>query len=244
MNDSGVRVWGETHRGQVRPENQDRFLIRKIRQGHILAVADGVGGNGGGAVAARAVISAVRDFDFSGTDLERELRLALGKGEKKIREKSAGQPDLAGMGTTLTLAAVTEGPIRWIHVGDTRLYRLSGGKLTQVTTDHTFIQDLIDDGVLSPEQAGKHPLRNVLERCVGMDGTRPDSGRFHAGEDDGFLLCSDGLTRHLSNREIASCLEKGLAAGSGAKALVRELMAAALAGGGEDNITVVLYLAG
>ena len=244
MNDLITRVWGETHKGCVRRENQDRFLIKKIASGVLLAVADGVRGNSGGAVAAQAVIDAVQHFNFPPTVLENELRLAVSEGETKIKEMAVEQPNLEGMGTTLTLIAVTGGTARWVHVGDSRLYRFSRGRLTQVTTDHTFIQDLINDGVLTLQQAAEHPLRNVLDRCVGMDNIRPDSGEFRIREDDCLLLCSDGLNRHLPNGEIASCLKKGLADRTGAASMVKALLTAALDKGGRDNITVIVFLAG
>lgn len=244
MNDMESKVWGETHKGWIRRQNQDRFLVKEINRGIILAVADGMGGHIGGEIAAEKVIEAVKRFDFTLENLEKELILALGEGEKKIQEIVKENSDLEDMGTTLTLAAVTDHSVYWLHVGDSRLYRFSGQTLAQVTTDHTFIQDLIDDGILTLEQARKHPLKNMLDQCVGMDGIQPDSGKFCVEGNDCLLLCSDGLTRHLSHEEIEFCLEKGISRSQGAKTIVKELMAMALNKGGEDNITVVLILMG
>jgi protein phosphatase len=115
------------------------------------------------------------------------------------------------------------------------MYLLHNNKIKQVTTDHTFIQDLLDDGTLTPDQVGTHPLRNVLDQCVGCDGMEPDTGVFNIEQSDRLLLCSDGLTMHLSDVQIESILKTKSLQKAG-----QQLIQMALKMGGADNVSVIV----
>ncbi len=153
----------------------------------------------------------------------------------KIRQRAKETPDLEGMGSTATVVVVGKDTAYWSHVGDSRLYHFHPGTLTQISTDHTFVQDLVADGTLSQEEAGRHPLRNVLDQCVGCGNLKADSGRFKIMAGDRLLLCSDGLIKHVSDDSIKTALAEG-----NARQAVEELLDQALDAGGTDNVTVVV----
>ncbi len=132
------------------------------------------------------------------------------KAEKQIHKKVKNNSGLEGMGTTATIAVSYKNKVFWTHVGDSRMYLFHDKKIKQITTDHTFIQDLIDDSTLTLDQAKKHPLRNMLDQCVGCDEMDPDSGMLKIKKNDRLLLCSDGLTKHLSDLQIESILQENL----------------------------------
>ena len=243
---------GESHKGLVRKINQDRFLVKKNAGLLILAVADGMGGNAGGEIAAEIVIDSVSRFKFAPENLEKDLLRVLTEADAQVKATAKENPHLEGMGTTLTLAAVSDSRVHWLHVGDSRLYRFSGSLLEQISMDHTFIHDLISDGSLTPAQAETHPLRNMLDQCVGMDELEPGVGQFSIHNSDCLLLCSDGLTRHLDHERIQTMLEKKWGKtlvgqqfsekelSSRLRETAGEFIASALKTGGEDNITVIL----
>ncbi len=230
-----TEIWGKSHIGYKRKNNEDRFLIKELRELTILAVADGMGGHAGGEIAAQIVTDAFSEYKFSEKNLEKSLKTALKNAQKKIFKKIAANPGLDGMGSTLTAAVLYKNMVFWIHVGDSRLYLLHNKEIRQITRDHTFIQDLIDDGTITLEQAQTHPLRNVLDQCVGCDEIEPDTGVFHPMENDRILICSDGLTKHLSDMQIRSILTANTVRQAG-----RLLISTALDMGGTDNVTVIV----
>lgn len=153
----------------------------------------------------------------------------------KIRQRAKETPDLEGMGSTATVVVVGKHTAYWSHVGDSRLYHFHPGTLTQISTDHTFLQDLVADGTLSQEEAGRHPLRNVLDQCVGCGSLKAESGQFKIMAGDRLLLCSDGLIKHVSDDSIKTILDQG-----NARQAVEELLDQALNAGGTDNVTIVV----
>lgn len=235
MTSKSADIWGESHTGYKRNQNEDRFLIKELSELLILAVADGMGGSPGGEIAAQIVIDTFQDYKFSEKSIEKELKIALGKAEKQIHHKVNKNPELEGMGTTVTTAAIYQNKVFWIHVGDSRMYLLHHNKIKQITTDHTFVQDLLNDGTLTPDQAETHPLRNVLDQCVGCDGMEPDTGVFIIEQSDRLLLCSDGLTMHLSDVQIESILKTKSLQKAG-----QQLIQMALKMGGADNVSVIV----
>jgi serine/threonine protein phosphatase PrpC len=228
-------IWGESHIGYKRKNNEDRFFIQELSRIVILAVADGLGGSAGGEIAAQHVIDAFRDSEFSKEHLEKDLADALSKAEKQIFNNVKKNPDLYGMGSTVTTAAVYQNRIAWIHVGDSRMYLLHDNKIKQITRDHTFLQDFIDDGTLTPQQAKIHPFKDMLDQCVGSEEIEPDQGVFTVEKNDRLLICSDGLTKHLSDLQIESILTI-----TSVKEAGRQLIREALRMGGSDNITVIV----
>ena len=143
---------------------------------------------------------------------------------------------LDGMGTTFTVAVVLEDQIVVSHVGDTRAYLWREGELSQLTTDHSYVQFLVSKGILTPEEAGIHPYRNIITRALGMEEVIADSYTARIAAGDRVLLCSDGLTTHVNDAQISAVLAKEAVA----KQQAEELLALAMSGGGTDNISVIV----
>jgi protein phosphatase len=220
--------------GHVREGNEDSAYAGS----HLLAVADGMGGHAAGEVASSVTIAAVArlDDDVPGTDLLAALQEAVEDANATIREMVEAEPDLAGMGTTLTAILASGQRIGLVHVGDSRAYLLRDGRLTQITHDHTYVQDLVDAGQITAEEAAHHPRRSLLLRALdGRPETEIDLRMREARAGDRYLLCSDGLSGVVSDATIAECLNRP-SADDAAQALV-EL---ALRAGGPDNVTVVV----
>ena len=215
--------------GLRREVNQDAFLATD----RLWAVADGVGGGPGGEVAARIAIEALSRGASTADDLERRAQDAAAD----VHAVSRAMPELAGMATTLTAALVTPRGLAVVHAGDTRLYRLRAGRLDQLTEDHSFVDQLVRAGVIKPERAGTHPLRNMLTRALGRD-SDVDYQRLLVPTEpaDVFMLCSDGLTKMVGDDAIAAIL----GASPALETATLELVRAANAAGGRDNVTVVL----
>ena len=235
MNRLEVTTYGMTHTGLRRKSNQDRFLIRRLPELLILAVADGVGGQQGGDVAAQCVVDTLAAHEFEIADPKETLVQVLSQAEAAMDCCCRANPKLEGMGTTLTLALVMEAQIHFLHVGDSRLYWIGRGEIFQMTTDQTFIQDLVDDGTISPDQARHHPLKDMLDQCVGMGDLEPELGMFEIRGPGCLMLCSDGLSGHLADEELMT-----IGAGMSLEDQAKELVNAALAAGGRDNITLIL----
>ncbi|MFO8031861.1 MAG: protein phosphatase 2C domain-containing protein [Desulfohalobiaceae bacterium] len=166
---------------------------------------------------------------------EHDLAQLLLQAGSSIRRKAEAEPELEGMGTTGTIALICRATLFWAHVGDSRLYLARQERLMQISRDHTFIQDLLDDGTLSHEKAREHPLRNMLDQCVGCGSLQPDSGRISLQARDKLLLCSDGLTLHVLEQEIQNSLQS-----ESARQTAEDLLNLALQAGGRDNITVLV----
>jgi serine/threonine protein phosphatase PrpC len=230
-------AWGQSHAGYKRTSNEDRFLIRRLpgSQAVVLAVADGMGGEAGGDIAAQIAIDAIEQSQIPRHATEQDLTRILNLAGKQIMQKAEDKPGLLDMGTTTTVALVRDKTAYWSHAGDSRLYRFRTGFLEQISTDHTFVEDLVAEGTLSREEADRHPLRNMLDQCVGCANLKAESGRFALIPGDRLLLCSDGLTRHLSDRHIQTALESGTP-----RQTVAVLIDQALSAGGKDNVTVVI----
>ncbi len=232
---------GMTDPGLLRSSNQDDYYIDP--HGRFFIVADGMGGHAGGQEASRLATRAIREYldkhweqDLKTQDV---LRQALKQANQAILEDQKRHPERADMGTTavvLTFRSRDHHP--WCaHVGDSRLYRLRGPKITQITEDHTWIARAVREGEITLEQSRNHPWRHVLSQCLGReDMNRIDVQPIEAQAGDRFLLCSDGLTEELSDHLIASHLKSIRASESAVRALIHS----AKQRGGRDNITVVL----
>jgi serine/threonine protein phosphatase PrpC len=223
-----------TDTGRQRTGNEDAYFARSP----LFAVADGMGGAQAGEVASQAAIEAVEQGlpDGPGSAEERLAKLVLDANERIIelaREDSAR----AGMGTTMTAAYVTEAEIAIAHVGDSRLYRLRDGELERLTEDHTLVAELERQGKITQEEAGRHPQRSIITRALGAEhDIQVDHHTWPARDGDVYLICSDGLMMFPEER-IGEIVRSAPDLRSAARALVD----AANAGGGRDNITVVLF---
>ena len=230
------RAAGVTDTGRRRLRNEDAFICEPP----LFAVADGMGGARAGEVAARLAAAALEE---AGTQTRGEpgVTAMIVEANRRIWERALADPATAGMGTTVTAALVDtdSGTVAIGHVGDSRAYLLRDGALEQLTTDHSLVAELVSSGVLTPEEAERHPQRSAITRALGTEPTVEVEVLTIAGQPgDLFLLCSDGLPTMLSDGEVAAALE---AAERDPATAGEALVVAANAQGGEDNITVVLF---
>jgi protein phosphatase len=199
-----------------------------------------MGGARAGEVAARLTAAALEEAGAE-TKGEQGVTAMIAEANRRVWERALADPATAGMGTTVTAALVDtdSGTVAIGHVGDSRAYRLRAGSLEQLTTDHSLVAELVSSGVLTPEEAERHPQRSAITRALGTEPTVEVEVLTIAGEPgDLYLLCSDGLPTMLADSEIAATLQ----AAEGDPAVAAEaLVAAANRQGGEDNITVVLF---
>jgi PPM family protein phosphatase len=229
-----LRTNNEDSFGYWEPEDDDQFL----RKGRLAVVADGMGGYEGGQEASRlAVETLVASYrDYIGDDPQQALIEALQAAHEQIRRYSFAHPELRGMGTTCTAAAIVQDALYFVHVGDTRLYLIRDGQITRVTRDHSYVGRLVEAGMISAEEAETHPQRNILTAALG---TNPDLIMDTPGHpeplrpDDVLLICSDGLWGQVRDAELLAAVTGKTAEQAGA-ALIEQ----ARARGGPDNITV------
>jgi protein phosphatase len=238
--------------GRKRKGNEDSVLVDEERK--LYVVADGMGGHAAGEVASRVAVESIREFialtagdsditwpfglDESISYDGNRLKTAVRHANRRVLEAVRERAEYEGMATTVVAVLVHGDVVNLAHVGDSRAYLLSGGRLSQLTSDHSWVNEQIQNGLIAPEDARQHPLRNVVTRALGGRAELQvdlQERRVHPGEL--LLLCSDGLTTMLPDDEI----EARLAAARGdLERAVRELVAAANDRGGDDNISVVL----
>ena len=222
---------GLTDVGMVREGNEDNYLHDE-RLG-IYAVADGMGGHEAGEVASAVAIEALR-AGIAGGSLITE---AVIQANTAVLEKADANPAMRGMGTTLTAAIQVEGGLRIGHVGDSRAYVLRAGILARVTDDHSLVEELVRSGQITLEQAAIHPQRSVITRALGIErDIEVDDISLELTDGDRVLICSDGLSGMVRETEISAIMRREADTDAAARALIT----AANAGGGEDNITVVV----
>jgi serine/threonine protein phosphatase PrpC len=225
-----------TDTGRRRMRNEDAYVFEPP----LFAIADGMGGARAGEVAAGIAAAALKEGRRTVTD-EASLEAVIEEANRRVWQRSLSDPGTSGMGTTVTVAFVdaTEDRVVFGQVGDSRAYRLRGDQLEQVTTDHSLVAELVRSGVLTPEEAERHPQRSAITRAVGTESAiEADVFAVTAEPGDLYLLCSDGLTDMLGADDIAATI---LDAERDPVAAGEALVAAANAEGGEDNITVVLF---
>jgi protein phosphatase len=210
---------------------------------NVLAVADGMGGHAAGEVASHATVDELIRADLDGAaDPVGSLASLFAAANARIRQLVHDAPERDGMGTTATVivtsgAHLPPGQVAVGHIGDSRAYLLRAGELRQITRDHTFVQTLVDDEHITPSEARVHPARSVVTKVLqGMDPVEPDLFLVDIQPGDRILICSDGLTDVVTDDVI----EQALTSAESVEACADELIRLALAGGGPDNITVVL----
>jgi protein phosphatase len=264
-----VLAAGASDRGRVRENNEDQFVVAELTRamhiqatslpqpemlfghtpvrGHLLIVADGMGGHRGGEQASALAVATIEDFllntlrwfyRLQGEAVLAEFQLALRAADDRIFAEAERHPGLRGMGSTVTMAYVVERTLYVVHAGDSRLYVLRGGKLYQLTTDHTIVGELLRNQVITPENAANHPMRNIVTNSVGgaTPGVEAEVHKLPLEPDDCMLLCTDGLTNMVPGEEITGIL---LADADPAVACAH-LIERANALGGNDNITALV----
>ena len=237
---NSLRVAIGSDPGPHRTENEDSALVSPC----LLAVADGMGGHVYGEVASAATIGALADLDAwtTAVDLREHDTLALvrdgvAEAARRLDALTDADPELRGMGTTVTALLWDGAGFAVAHVGDSRAYVLRDGLLGQLTHDHTMVQSLVDAGRITAEEAERHPRRSVLMRTLQAGNAfEPDLFRVEARQGDRFLVCSDGLTDVVGDHAVREALT---AAGEPADA-VHWLITLAVRAGGPDNITCVV----
>ncbi|HUZ63079.1 MAG TPA: protein phosphatase 2C domain-containing protein [Acetobacteraceae bacterium] len=230
------RSWAATHAGAVRTHNEDSFVNRPDIG--LWAVADGAGGHEAGEVAS-GQIAAVLDSVPSGlsaSEMLAQVRLRIADTHASLRVAAAERGPRAMIASTIVVLILRDGHFACLWAGDSRAYRLRGGELTQITRDHSLVQELVDSGAITAEEAEGHPRANVITRAVGTDDETIDLDKVmdRVLPGDRFLLCSDGLSKTLPAGELRTLL--GMPDGVPPPEL---LIAAALARGVNDNVTAV-----
>ena len=223
-----------THTGRKRRHNEDAYVL----QPPLFAIADGMGGARAGEVASSLAAAALQSGEVDGNGKERVTAL-IQAANRSVYERSSRDAEVAGMGTTMTVALVEDATVTLGHVGDSRAYVLRDGELEQLTDDHSLVAELVRGGKLSAEEAEHHPQRSVITRALGTDpDVDVDTFTVEAEDGDVFVLCSDGLTDMVGDDEIGEVL-----AGSreNLKEAAEELVRRANKAGGQDNITVVAF---
>ncbi len=237
-----LAVAARTDVGMIRAGNEDNYYADATPHRGLFIVADGMGGHAAGEVASEMAVqivtnelSAIHDLSSDGAAgiVMRALRSANGA----IYERTLAEVDKQGMGTTASVLILSGSRYLIGQVGDSRVYLLRDGGLRQVTKDHSYVQEQVDAGYLTPEQARYHPYSNVITRCVGAsDNVEPDSYGGEVKRGDVFLVASDGLTGMVDDRR----LQQLLLARSGPGRIVDSLIAEANGRGGLDNITAIV----
>ena len=254
--------YGKTDVGKRRSANQDNFMIRRYAQDVLYAVVcDGMGGANGGDVASSVAVGAFADvldraeaetpsfFGVSGEDLIDLLSAAVTEANRAVYKMASNEPALEGMGTTLVAVLVLGQRIFAANVGDSRLYAADRAGVKQISHDHSLVQEAVDAGRITPEQAKTARNRNVITRCVGTYRTvDPDFFEAEAAPGTILILCSDGLTNHVDPEEIREIVCRSspwpdmpvMMNGEAAQAACESLIALANERGGADNITAVV----
>jgi serine/threonine protein phosphatase PrpC len=223
-----------SHPGRKRRHNEDAYVCEPP----LFAIADGMGGARAGEVASSIAAAAVQAGEVDGDGKDRVAAL-IQAANRNVYERSSSDAEVAGMGTTMTIALVEDATVTFGHVGDSRAYVLRDGSLEQLTDDHSLVAELVRGGKLSAEEAEHHPQRSVITRALGTDpDVDVDTFSVDAREGDVFVLCSDGLTDMVADEEIGEVLsERRGSLDEAAKELVHRANKA----GGQDNITVIAF---
>lgn len=250
-----LRGNARTHQGHLRANNQDSVHMWTGQHSLVAAVADGMGGAAGGAEASQIAIESLHQAlathdhtspdayeDYEDTALGQLLVRAIIGANANIVARARLEPEMKGMGTTMTMAFIRDTSVVLGHVGDSRAYHVNRrGDVTQLTSDHTFVQALVDAGHISEDEADDHPMKNVLYRALGQ-GADLDVDiieGIHLRGRDRIILCSDGLTLHVTAEEIGEVAHKE----SDPERITDGLLSLALARGGRDNISVIAICA-
>lgn len=222
--------------GRVRSQNEDVAFVNPAQ--NLMAVADGMGGHNAGEVASFMAIDTLKQLLRGHTPDPERMQYAFEEANHRIYAAATDNEKYQGMGTTMTMLWCAESTVLLAHVGDSRAYLLRDGKLRQVTQDHSVVAELLRSGLLTPEEARRHPYRNVITRVLGSaSGVDVDLCAHERHSGDIWLLCSDGLSDMLNDEEI-----ERLILSNPPEQAAAEMLRLALEAGGRDNITFILAL--
>lgn len=239
-----MRIVAKTDKGHVRDSNQDAYAVGEFSDEVVWAVVcDGMGGAAGGNIASALAVKVISDKinvsyreQMRDSSIKNMLDSALNAANVEVFDMSESKHELKGMGTTVVCAIVKDGQAYIAHAGDSRAYILKNGKIFQITTDHSIVQDLLDKGKITSEQALNHPNKNIITRAVGVDkNIEIDFDQIDLDDDTTLLLCTDGLSNYVSDSEILE-----LTSDKKYYAFADRLVNKANENGGGDNITVVV----
>ncbi|MBS1723186.1 MAG: Stp1/IreP family PP2C-type Ser/Thr phosphatase [Armatimonadetes bacterium] len=240
-----VSVGAKTDLGRVRENNEDKFEFyipddeaRLASKGLLFVVCDGMGGHEAGQIASELATKTFIDvyLNHPATEPEAALRAAVGAANRFVVDVARAVPSRRGMGTTLSALVLLQDQGFIAQVGDSRIYRLREGAIEQLTVDHTWVEEMVRAGVMSREEAELHPNRHMILRAIGAEGdVEPDIFTFGLRESDIYVVCSDGLTNHVGDDDIAR-----IAGENGPSEAAWKLVSAALVGGGSDNTTCIV----
>ncbi len=237
-----MRIYSKIDIGKERSYNQDAFFAGEISQDIAFAVVcDGMGGAKAGDIASQTAVKTISEYIINSyrrkitiRDFLKILKNAMVSANITLYDMAQKQPELKGMGTTAVVAVVKGDEVAVAHVGDSRIY-LINDEITQLTRDHSVVQTLIESGELSPEDAAKHPRKNVITRALGVEeSVSVDTAELSLGENDTLLLCTDGLTNFVKTEDILKAFKE-----NDISVVPEKLIELANEGGGGDNITAV-----
>lgn len=239
-----MKISAKTDVGMLRSSNQDTYAAGELPSGGVWAVVcDGMGGHNGGnvasAMASERISDGIRTNFREGmgvSSVKNMLESATVSANIDIFERAQSDEELAGMGTTAVAAVLYDGKCVIAYVGDSRCYLIRNNKVTQVTTDHSLVQELLDAGLITADEAKTHPMKNMITRALGLeDDVTVDFVDGETEKGDMLLLCSDGLSNHISEAEILECIADGQI-----DSFAQRLIDVANKNGGSDNITAVI----
>ncbi len=241
-----MRVDYATDVGAVRKSNQDACQCGLFPQGGAWAVVcDGMGGANGGNVASSVALSQIRDYLLAGYreglsegSMKSLMLNAVRRANDAVYQMSVEQPELRGMGTTAVVLVAEKDALHVVHVGDSRAYICNQCGLTQITEDHSYVQDLVNFGEITREEARRHPRRNIITRVLGVHETvRPDYTSCAFAPGDRAVACSDGLSSYMDDGIMEGYIQRY---GGDGRELTKQMIQYALDCGGSDNITVAV----
>ncbi len=227
-----MNIGANTDKGKIREQNEDALGYRD----NLFVIADGMGGHEAGEIASAIAVETILAYNF-GFDVKSGLFEAVAKANEVILAEIEKNPNLNGMGTTVAVLLLKEEEAYVTHVGDSRIYQLTDNNLVQLTTDHSFVAELVKNGSITEEEAKTHPQRNILTKALGTKGNFDyEVNTFLVRKGDKFLLCSDGLTSMIEEKKIQEVLSDG----DPPQDIADELIRMANENGGTDNISVIV----
>ena len=239
-----MNVYSKTDIGLMRSSNQDYCKTGELSDGSVWAVVcDGMGGANGGSTASRIAAETIAEqlkelynIEKYRDDMEKLIKTAVAIANQRVYDMSLKVYSLSGMGTTVVVAVVKDEAVHIVHAGDSRAYIYENGSLQQITKDHSMVQELVDIGQITPEEARNHPNKNIITRALGTrENLKTDYNGVKFDKDSVLLICTDGLSNYLTDEDIAVFINE-----SRGDELVGRLVEQAKMMGGSDNITVAV----